>query len=225
MESGDTLETVERPNGGETIVMADALVENHFAKVISSSVVRNVSSQIAKGVRDGAAIRVASDTLFTDHNGKVGSYLNVVSVDLQTCTIVISRNNPAPTYVFSHNRIEALPGESSPIGLTRNIKPSIVEIPLEVGLTVLSFTEGLMNAGKNFSLTFEVTTLLESLLDEQDPAAQSIADTILNEAIRMDNNQPQEDMALVVLRVIAHSFDSIRRLTIQLPFGQPECPC
>ncbi|MCE5207618.1 MAG: serine/threonine-protein phosphatase [Chloroflexi bacterium] len=225
MESGDTLESVERPNGGQTVVMADALVENHFAKVVSSAVVRTVTSRIAEGVRDGAAIRAASDALFTDHNGQVGSYLNVISVDLQTCTVVISRNNPTPTYVCMQDRIENLSGECSPIGLSRNIKPSIVEIPLEVGLTVLSFTEGLIKAGQNSGLTFELVTLLESLLDEQEPSAQSIADTILYEAIRMDNNQPQNDMSLVVLRVMPRSADSIRKMIIHLPYGQPDCPC
>ena len=225
MESGDTLESVERPNGGQTVVMADALVENHFAKVVSSAVVRTVTSRIAEGVRDGAAIRAASDALFTDHNGQVGSYLNVISVDLQTCTVVISRNNPTPIYVCMQDRIENLSGECSPIGLSRNIKPSIVEIPLEVGLTVLSFTEGLIKAGQNSGLTFELVTLLESLLDEQEPSAQSIADTILYEAIRMDNNQPQNDMSLVVLRVMPRSADSIRKMIIHLPYGQPDCPC
>lgn len=225
LESGDTLESVERPNGGETVVLADSLLENHYGKVISSSIVRNVTSRIAEGVRDGAAIRAASDALFTDHNGQVAAYLNVISVDLQTCTVVISRNNPTPTFICMYDRVETLSGESGPIGLTKDIKPSIVEIPIEVGLTVISFTEGVFSAGQNFGLTFELGTLIESLLDEQEPSAQAIADTILNEAIRMDDNKPQNDMSIVVLRVMSLSTDSIRRLTIRLPYGQQDCPC
>ncbi|MEM5774527.1 MAG: SpoIIE family protein phosphatase [Anaerolineaceae bacterium] len=225
MESGDTLESVERPNGGETVVMADALVSSQSAKVISSSVVRTVTSRIAEGVRDGAAIRAASDALYTGHNGQVASYLNVISVDLQTCTIVISRNNSTPVYICIHDRIEKLSGESNPIGLNRSVKPAISEIPLEVGLTVIAFTEGLLKAGSHSGLLFELEPLMESLLDEQEPNAQSIADTILADAIRMDNNQPQNDMSIVVLRVMSRSADSVRRMIIQLPYGQPDCPC
>lgn len=225
MESGDTLESVERPNGGETVVMADALVSNQSAKVISSSVVRTVTSRIAEGVRDGAAIRAASDALYTDHNGQVASYLNVISVDLQTCTIVISRNNSTPVYICMRDRIEKLSGESNPIGMNRSVKPSITEIPLEVGLTVIAFTEGLLKAGSGSGLSFEMDTLIESLLEEQEPSAQAVADTILSDAIRMDNRQPQNDMSIVVLRVLAHSVDSVRRMTIQLPYGVPDCPC
>lgn len=225
LESGDTLETVERPNGGETVVLADALTSSSDAKNISSAVVRTVTGRIAEGVRDGAAIRAASDALFTDRRGKLACYLNVISVDLQTCTIVISRNNSTPVYICMHDRIKKLAGENNPIGVSRNVKPAIVEIPLDVGLTIISFTEGLLKAGQSFGQQFEIDTLVEALLDEQEPYAQPIADTVLNQAIRMDNNQPQNDMSVVVLRVTSHSHNCIRRMTIQLPYGQPDCTC
>ena len=89
-ESGDTLEIVERPNGGVSVVMADGQTSGHGAKVISTMVVRKVISLLADGVRDGAAARAASDYLFTERNGKVTATLNILSVDLQTSTIVIT---------------------------------------------------------------------------------------------------------------------------------------
>ena len=218
LESGDTLEFVERPHGGISVVMADAQISGNAAKAVSSSVVRKVIGMLGEGIRDGAAARAASDFLFTERNGSVFAYLNIISIDLQTCTIVISRNNPTPSYVAFGERIETLSGESHPIGTSRNIRPAISEIALESGITVMTFTDGLLNAGNNLGVSFDICTLLESLLEEQDPSAQSIADTILNEAIRLDNQKPQDDMSLVVLRVLPHFSDPIRRMTIKLPF-------
>jgi serine phosphatase RsbU (regulator of sigma subunit) len=218
-ESGDTLEYVERPNGGISVVMADAQIEGHLAKTVSASVVRKVISLLAEGVRDGAAARAASDYLYTERNGHVAAYLNIISVDLQTCTIVISRNNPVPIYVAFGEKIEVLSGESMPIGTSRNIRPAISEISLEPGMTVMTFTNGLLNAGMNFGQQIEICTFLESLLEEQEPEAQYIADTILYEAIRVDNNKPQYDMSLVILRVLPHETDHIRRMSIKLPFN------
>ncbi len=69
-ESGDTLEAVERPNGGLSLVLADGQTSGHGAKAVSMMVVRKVISLLAEGVRDGAAARAASDALFTDKKGQ-----------------------------------------------------------------------------------------------------------------------------------------------------------
>ena len=63
----------------------------------------------------------------------------------------------------------------------------------------------------------DVCTLLESLLEEQDPSAQSIADTILAEAMRLDQAQPQDDMSIVVLRIVGGNRDRVRRMVICMP--------
>ena len=93
-ESGDTLEVVERPNGGMSVVLADGQTSGRGAKAISTMVVRKVISLLAEGVRDGAAARAASDYLYTERYGKVSATLKS-SADLQTGTMVITRNNPA----------------------------------------------------------------------------------------------------------------------------------
>src|SRR5512146_2283095 len=95
-ESGDTVEVIERPNGGLSVVLADGQSSGRGAKTVSNLVVRKVISLLAEGVRDGAAARAASDSLFTERNGKVSSTLNIISIDQQTQTMVITRNNPAP---------------------------------------------------------------------------------------------------------------------------------
>ena len=71
LESGDTLETVERPNGGVSVVLCDANLTGRDAKRISLMVVRKVITLLAEGVRDGAAARAASDLLFTDRGGQL----------------------------------------------------------------------------------------------------------------------------------------------------------
>src|SRR5512136_2670138 len=98
-ESGDTLEVVERPNGGLSVVLADGQTSGRGAKAVSMMVVRKVVGLLAEGVRDGAAARAASDALFTEKKGQVISTLNIVSVDLRSGTIVLTRNNPVSVFV------------------------------------------------------------------------------------------------------------------------------
>ena len=60
-ESGDTLEIVERPRGGLSVVLADGQRSGRAAKAISNIVVRKAMALLAEGVRDGAVARAAHD--------------------------------------------------------------------------------------------------------------------------------------------------------------------
>src|SRR5574338_1115940 len=106
--SGDTVEVVERPQGGLSVVMADGQSSGRGAKWISSLVVRKVIALLAEGVRDGAAARAASDSLFTERGGRVSATLNILSIDKTTQTMVITRNNPAPVLLATETAIKCL---------------------------------------------------------------------------------------------------------------------
>ncbi|HNY99819.1 MAG TPA: SpoIIE family protein phosphatase [Anaerolineaceae bacterium] len=215
--SGDTLEIVERPNGGVSIVLADGRSSGHDAKAISSLVVRKVISLLADGVRDGAAARAASDYLFTVYEGKASVYLSILSADLQTNTLVITRNNQTPVFIANLDHIECVSGESQAIGTERNIKPSILEIPLQADSTIVMYTDGLGHAGETVGESLDICTTLLGLLDEQAPTAQHIADTTLNHAIRLDQGRPNDDMSIVVLRVVSTTTDHVRRMIVRFP--------
>jgi serine phosphatase RsbU (regulator of sigma subunit) len=217
-ESGDSVEVVERPNGGISVVMADGQSSGKGAKQVSSLVVRKVISLLSEGVRDGAAARAASDYLFTERKGKVSSTLNIVSIDLQTTTMVITRNNPLPVYIASNDEICAFDDECNPIGLYRDTRPLINELPLEPGLSVVLFTDGLVHAGSRSGESLDIKTFLEAHFeDDEDSKPQEIADFLLSAAIQLDHGRPVDDISVVVIQVTGYTGDSVRRMTVQLP--------
>jgi serine phosphatase RsbU (regulator of sigma subunit) len=215
--SGDTVEVIERPHGGVSVVLADGQSSGRGAKSISSLVVRKVIALLAEGVRDGAAARAASDNLFTERNGKVSATLNIVSIDQQTQTLVITRNNPAPALLAFHDQIQVLSEPSIPIGLYRGTRPVINEVPLESHLTSVVFSDGLVHAGECCGEPMDITACLQALLDSEDPSPQSIADSLLENALRLDQGRPVDDISIVVVRIMPHFGDEVRRMTVRLP--------
>lgn len=213
-ESGDTLEVIERPNGGMSVVLADGQTSGRGAKAISTLVVRKVISLLADGVRDGAAARAASDYLYTERNGKVSATLNILSVDFTTNTLVISRNNPAPVFLARGDTLDCLESDSTPVGTTRNIRPAIMELPLEVGLTIVMYTDGVLHAGERTGNKMDVRTTLEGTLEDENPSPQVIADSILTNAMRLDDLRPADDISVVVLKTTPTSGDGVRRMTV-----------
>jgi serine phosphatase RsbU (regulator of sigma subunit) len=216
-ESGDTLEVVERPNGGLSVVLADGQSSGRGAKAISLMVVRKVIGLLAEGVRDGAAARAASDALFTEKQGRVISTLNIASVDLSSGTLVLTRNNPAPMFICRGERIDILDEESIPLGTSRNVRPVITEVAIDPGLMVVIYTDGLVHAGKRRGMPMDVGATIQSLLDDQDPGPQTLADGLLSEAVSRDDNRPADDISVLVLKVTARAGDNVRRMAVRLP--------
>lgn len=216
-ESGDTLEIVERPNGGLSVVLADGQTSGRGAKAISQMVVRRVIGLLAEGVRDGAAARAASDALYTERQGKVICTLNIASVDLHSRTIVLTRNNPAPVFVCRHDRIDAISDESIPLGTSRNVRPLITELEIEPGLFIAIYTDGLTHAGERRGNPMDVGGVMRSVLEDQDPSPRLLADTLLAHAVRLDENRPADDISVLILKVIPRDGDNVRRMTLRLP--------
>jgi serine phosphatase RsbU (regulator of sigma subunit) len=113
--------------------------------------------------------------------------------------------------------VECISSESVSIGTSRNIRPSITEFPLESGITIIMYTDGIRDAGDRSGQSLDICTLVQAILEDQDPSAQDLADTILSQSIRLDNNRPNDDMSVVVLRTNATESDQIRRMTFLLP--------
>jgi len=216
-ESGDTVEVVERPSGGLSVVMADGQTSGRGAKAVSMMVVRKVISLLAEGVRDGAAARAASDLLFTEKQGKVSATLNIISVDLHTGTVVLTRNNPAPFFMAHGEKVDCISMESSQIGVRRNTRPVITEIPVEAGLVLVIYTDGLVHAGSRVGRPMDVCTSLKAMLEDQDPSPQAIADALLAEAVSLDEGRPVDDISVVTLKVRKRHGDDVRRMTVRLP--------
>ncbi len=215
--SGDTVEMIERPNGGLSVVLADGQSSGKGAKAVSNLVVRRVISLLSEGVRDGAAARAASDSLYTERRGKVSATLNIFSVDMQTGTLVITRNNPAPVLLVIQEKTKWLEEVSQPVGLYRDTRPVITEVPLEAGLVAIMYTDGLVHAGSRTGDRMDIAACTTDCLDCEDPSPQDVADALLAEAYQLDQGRPVDDISVVVLRVTSHSGDEVRRMSVRLP--------
>lgn len=216
-ESGDTLEVIERPTGGLSVVLADGQTSGRGAKAVSMMVVRKVISLIAEGVRDGAAARAASDALFAERAGKVTCTLNIASVDLHSNTIVLTRNNPAPMFICRGENIDIHAEDSVPLGISRNVRPIITELTIEAGLTIVIFSDGISHAGERRGEPMDVRHTIRSLIEDQDPSPQELADSLLAQAVRLDDNRPADDISVLILRVSPLTGDNVRRMTVRLP--------
>ncbi len=217
-ESGDTLEMIERPGGGLSFVLADGQGSGRAAKAVSHLLARKVISLLAEGVRDGAAARAAHDYLYTLRQGKVSADLTIVSIDLNSRTIVLSRNSGVPILVADAAGIRALDDPSQPVGLYARTKPAIAEAPMVAGTHVVVYTDGVPEGGMRYGRQINPVNLLTGLLAQERVDAQTIADGLLAAAIAADRGRPEDDMSVLVLSVLPETCaDGVRRMAVRFP--------
>ncbi len=217
-ESGDTLEMIERPHGGLSFVLVDGQRSGRAAKSISNLVARKAIREMAEGVRDGAAARAAHDYLYTYKGGKVSATLNILSVDLDSGSLVLSRNSRCPIVIITPgDELRLLDRPSEPVGTHKGTKPQITELPLETDLTVVVYTDGLEVAGARSSCVFDVPATIQELATAGEVNAQQLADRLLERALMLDKGRPRDDISVLVLRTVDRAGDGVRRLALRLP--------
>jgi serine phosphatase RsbU (regulator of sigma subunit) len=208
-ESGDTVELVERPTTGFTIVLADGQGSGRNAKILSNLVTSRCVALLKEGVRDGAVARAVSDHLYAYRHGQVSATLNLISADFATRTLVITRNNPEPTYLCCRSENSGnfeiketiLDEPVVPIGIYPRTRPVVREFALEAGLIAVSFSDGISGAGGRYEEKLDLLNALRQILQRPVPQieAQTLADELLAQAIAQDRQRPQDDMSIIVV--------------------------
>ena len=170
------------------------------------------------GASPRRAARTAHDYLYTHKGGKVSATLNILSIDLASKTLVLSRNNHCPTIVITpDNGFQLLDEPSESIGVRRGTKPQITELPLTAGTVIVIYTDGLQTAGARSSYVFDVPAAIRELTAGNDINAQQLADSLLERALALDDGRPHDDISLLVLRILDRTGDDVRRLALRIP--------
>ena len=216
-EGGDTLEMLERPRGGLSLVLADGQSSGPGAKAISIWVVRKVVAEIAEGVRDGAAARAANDALHALRGGKVSATLVILSAELSSHTLVLTRCGDPPLFVRTpEGMLRQLPGGAPALGFHRHARPSVDILPLEPGLVACAFTDGLVHAGSRTGRHLDIAAAIEELWAAV-PMAQALANGLLARAMALDENRPTDDTSIAVLQILPGEGNGPRFMRAEMP--------
>jgi serine phosphatase RsbU (regulator of sigma subunit) len=95
----------------------------------------------------------------------------------------------------------------------------ITELPISSNTYVLTFTDGLMHAGRRLGQSLAVSDLIHELLSRVEAQgrecvpAQLLADDILARALEAEQGRPGDDISVVVVAI----------LPVELPAGRADC--
>lgn len=219
--SGDSCNTAERPQGGLSLILADGQGHGLSAHNTSGLVVNRAVSLISDGTRDGAVARAVHDYLYAVKNKKVSCTLTVISADLDSETLVISRNSNCPVIVKTPDFTCTYDENVNPIGVHHHTKPLIYELPLTAGMTIVSYTDGIQSAGRKTSGRCADFNKILDIIDKNSAEDISfITDSIMDYALQLDKEQAGDDMTVVAMSICAkdNTKTKVQRVNIEYPF-------
>ena len=217
---GDSCDFAERPHGGISAIIADGQGNGLAAHHTSSWVVNKAVSLIADGARDGAVARAVHDYLYAMKDKKVSCTLTVLSADLDTETVVISRNSNCPVIVKTPDYVSVYDENVNPIGVHHHTKPLMYEVPFEPGMVLVSYTDGIQHAGRKHSNMADFQKIMDIINDNTAEDCDFIASSIMDYALSLDKNQAADDMTVVVMGLCETVSDmpKVEKLSAVYPF-------
>jgi serine phosphatase RsbU (regulator of sigma subunit) len=216
-DSGDTVELVERPAGGLSVVLVDGQGSGQAAKTLSLLVSAKAVALLKDGARDGTVARAVHDYLHTFRHGRVSATLEILSVDLLSKTVVSTRNSETPLLLGRDGEYELLRSPSGPIGIRRHTRPAVDQFDAVEGLQVAIFSDGVIQAGERYRRPLDLLAFARACLGPG-LTAQALADALLAEALARDANRPDDDMTVVALALRPRTeHPQVRRLVVEVP--------
>ena len=215
---GDKVEIIERPRGGISIVMAEGKLSGRRSRTIAMKAVHSILSLIASGMHDGAASRMVLSNIFEEYKGKAQVSLHIISCDLESQSIVITKNNTTPVVTVIEGAAEYLRFDGT-IETEHALSPSVFQFEIEEGRDFILVSDGILQAGTQYEQPLDLRVLVESLFEDDEPTVQALADAILTQAISQDIGRPRDDMTVTVLRISPSPSTNIRRECVHFPIN------
>ncbi|EGO62445.1 PP2C family protein-serine/threonine phosphatase [Acetonema longum] len=217
-DCGDSVETVERPRGGISIMLADGQGSGKAAKMTSSLVVNKAAQLIAEGARDGAVARAVHDYLYAMKDGKVSSTLTILSADYDAQILLFCRNSNCPVIVRGQFGIDVYEQEVAPIGVHKQMKPLLEQTILEPGTILVSYSDGVQAAGRKRGKVMDREHIIKIIEKHSPGDATFIAEFILEYALELDDYRPGDDMTVIVMGVTETETDhKIEKISVSFP--------
>ncbi|MDQ3326907.1 MAG: serine/threonine-protein phosphatase [Chloroflexota bacterium] len=219
-DSGDTVEVVERPGGGFSVVVADAQGSGTGAKLLSSLVTARAVSLLKDGVRDTAVHEAVHDHLYHYKGGKVSCTLTTLTADTRRRILTITRNTNIAGYFVCDGSLEAVDDQSSPLGNGDLIRPVQRSVLLKENIWAVVVTDGIARAGTRTGEVVDIGTAVRAYVEDATDA-QCVAERLLSDAVQRDRGRPVDDMSVAVLGVLAQEPSDERRfMAVSVPLRE-----
>ena len=192
--SGDT-HTVTRTDNGKCIVaLCDGMGSGTKAEKMSATSISLVESFYRAGF-DNDTILSCVNKLLVGSGNEIFCAVDMVVLDLYNGLADFIKLGACCGLVRSNGKVEIVNGSSLPLGVLEEMTPSVTKKALAGGDTVVLLSDGVADCFK------DPNALAAAFAEVALNVPQSVADVLLNNALKRCNGHPADDMTVIVARI------------------------
>ncbi len=197
---GDTHSVIKIDEKTFLMALSDGMGSGEYARKISDCTVSLVES-FYRAKMPGGLILETVNRLLSFNKEESFACVDIATVDLDSGIADIVKIGSPLGFVLSENKIEIIESDSLPLGILDGVKPTTLRKKLSDGDTLLFISDGVTEA---FGSSADISDFLETL-SPRNP--QTLADALIDEALRREGGKANDDMTAVAARLFAFSGD------------------
>ena len=195
---GDSFTMAVLPQGQHLAALSDGMGVGEKAYHQSRSAVRLLENLLNCGYDKEMALETINSVLFLSSAAESFTTLDMLIVDLFTAEADFIKIAAAPSFIKRGGEIEIINSNSLPIGVFQSLDISNEKKPLSPGDMVIMVSDGVAEAGRGKTDESWLLNYLQ-VLNETDP--QSMAELIIDQALKMGPGKPVDDMTVIIVRI------------------------
>lgn len=191
---GDTHSVTRIREDKFLVAVSDGMGSGKKAEAVSATSLSLIESFYKAGL-SGNLILNTVNKLLAINTEDTFTALDVSIIDLKTCTADFIKYGAPYGFIISDAGIKIVESNTLPIGILEELKPSVCQAQLNDGDMLLLISDGVADA---FNSSSEIIDFLKTV-PAKNP--QTLADDIVSNAIKRNNNSKPDDMTALCVRI------------------------
>ena len=177
------------------IALSDGMGSGERANTISSITLSLLESLYKSGLTSQTILPLVNKILSINTDDSF-SALDVCTIDLNSLQADFIKFGAPRGYLISEQGIKIVEGNSLPLGIIKELEPTVVSAKLNVGDTLIFMTDGISDA---FGSTAEILDFIKEF-PAKNPT--SVAEKLLDKAKELCQNVSKDDMTVLAVRIV-----------------------
>ena len=193
-KSGDTHSIVRISGDKFLVALSDGMGSGNYAENVSSSSLSLIESFYKAGMDSNLILNTVNKVLSLNTEDTFTA-LDVSVIDLKTANADFIKFGAPCGFIISDNSVKIVEGNSLPLGILDEVKPTVCKTDLLDGDMLLFLTDGVTDA---FGSSSEIIDFIKSQTAKN---PQTFADSILERALSLNSGVKKDDMTVLTVRV------------------------
>jgi stage II sporulation protein E len=196
--SGDCNLQMRINDGKYLLAISDGMGTGKEAREKSKLAIKTLKELLENGFENTQSVELINSMLNRQNETEVYTSMDITVLDLFTGTAKIMKNGACNTYIKNKKNIQVIQSSENPIGILEKVELNETEVQVSDGSMIVMCSDGVLESKENYSKDW----IEEFLKNISTNNVQKVADMILAEAIDNSYGIANDDMTVIVAKII-----------------------